>query len=209
MSSESDIRATRRGRRCMKWRPRGSNDLLGFPIVESKWSSSRSCRLFATSVIVCGGRRAITTAAWKAVTAIKRPQKLWDLRQGWRDISPAMLPTRRDEYGRLCLPPVVHVECIYHLVRSRCIGDTLEWPFHGHWFLTLVNHSLKKILCEMPLVIFPANITVIFYGVPAIKDIIYAKDIFRISIVIISMKCWITWIVELDWNLDISEKIKP
>lgn len=68
----------------MKWRPCGSNDLLGPPIVESEWSSSRSYRLFATSVIVCGGRRAITTAAWKAVTAIKRPQKLWDLRRGWR-----------------------------------------------------------------------------------------------------------------------------
>lgn len=65
---------------------------------------------------------------------------------GWRDISPAVVSTRRDEYGRLWLPPVVHLP-----PRSRCIGDTLEWPFHGHWFLTLVNHSLKKIFCEIPL----------------------------------------------------------
>jgi len=133
-------------------------------------------RLFTTSAIVCGGLRAIATAAWKAVTAIKRLQKLWDLRRGWRDIFPAGVSTRRDEYGRLWLPPVVHVECTYHLVCSRCIGDTLEWPFHGHWFLTLVNHSLKKILCEIPLAALWAWISLFLRRVCYKRYCIYKKE---------------------------------
>jgi len=69
--------------------------------LDSRSLSLNDRRPSTTSAIVCGGLRAIATAAWKAVTAIKRLQRLWDLRRGWRDISPAGVSTHRDEYGRL------------------------------------------------------------------------------------------------------------
>lgn len=36
---------------------------------------------------------------------------------------------------------------LYSTFKAHLVGDNAdaEWLFHGHWFLTLVNHSLKKI----------------------------------------------------------------